>query len=431
MEKAPLREEEIKELEEEIDLAVDRLFVEKKKGTGETLRQEHPRFVPPAPEPPDLEPSPADLSSFEPASFEPEPLVSSLQPLRGDALSSLEPLEEPEKGPDFGEIIPSPPPSSYLKTIDQLEAQLLALEWEITDEKLQNREQAVKSLSLLVKQRSDVVSILGFMEDMLKRMMANEEQIRPPMITFLLDAKETVKLLLRKETDGEVTIYKQLALAGMEARFATFQERERVPSQPSPVALAAPEAKGPDVSTVHWKKIEETMEGLVSQWKPFLGEAGETLRRIERCLCAIEGGRPEPVASPAGERPLMDITIFETSGRCYGLESQKILKLLKVPPSFEERYGHYPKVRLKDHDVSLIDLQKAFPGESWGHGGALRLVMIREEEGYKGLMVEKVLKRLKGSLEERKGDGRPVLGIFRWNYQSHPVDVPILDLARM
>jgi hypothetical protein len=81
--------------------------------------------------------------------------------------------------------------------------------------------------------------------------------------------------------------------------------------------------------------------------------------------------------------------------------------------------------------VSLIDLQKAFPGESWGHGGALRLVMIREEEGYKGLMVEKVLKRLKGSLEERKGDGRPVLGIFRWNYQSHPVDVPILDLARM
>ena len=51
MEKTPLREEEIKELEDEIDLAVDRLFVEKRKGFNEPLVQE----------PPGLKPSPRAL----------------------------------------------------------------------------------------------------------------------------------------------------------------------------------------------------------------------------------------------------------------------------------------------------------------------------------------------------------------------------------
>src|SRR5271157_1641589 len=114
MEKTPLREEEIKELEDEIDLAVDRLFVEKRKGFNEPLVQE----------PPGLKPSP------EP-SFEPIP------PFEPVLESSLEVSEKPEKDFDFEESfaappppLPSPPPS-YLKSIDQLEAQLLALEWEI------------------------------------------------------------------------------------------------------------------------------------------------------------------------------------------------------------------------------------------------------------------------------------------------------------
>lgn len=54
-----LQENEIKELEEEIDLAVDRLFVEKRKGLVETLPQEPPGIL-----------DSLESTSFEPTSFE-------------------------------------------------------------------------------------------------------------------------------------------------------------------------------------------------------------------------------------------------------------------------------------------------------------------------------------------------------------------------
>ena len=111
-----------------------------------------------------------------------------------------------------------------------MEAQLLSLEWEITEEKLAKTQEAVKVLRNSLKQRQDVGSVLGFMKDLLDRMKTDEENISPPMIKFLLDAKETIKLLLRQETEGDFTIYKQLALDGIEARFGGPQGKEERPS---------------------------------------------------------------------------------------------------------------------------------------------------------------------------------------------------------
>ena len=99
-----LQEEEIKELEEEIDLAVDQLFVEKREGLDETLFQEPPDILP------SLEPHQVSNTGFD-----------------------VEPLLTPPPAP--------PPPRApgaptYSKSIDPLEAQLLSLEWEITEEQL-------------------------------------------------------------------------------------------------------------------------------------------------------------------------------------------------------------------------------------------------------------------------------------------------------
>ncbi len=393
MEKTPLREEEIKELEDEIDLAVDRLFVEKRKGFNEPLIQE----------PPGLKPSP-------------EP--------------SLGVSEEPEKDFAFEESFAAPPPPlspppSNLKSIDQLEAQLLALEWEITEEKLQKTQEAVHSLNQLLKQRNDVGSVLGFMDDILNQMTADAEKIRPPMIKFLLDGKETIKLLLRKETDAEIPIYKQLALEGMEGRFAGLQEQKEVPSQPPPLPV---EKEGPVQPPFEWEKVEE----MLGQWKMFYGKAEETLHQIDQRLSRVERIPAEPPAVPAKEEnPATDITIFKTFGKCYGVESQKIFKLFKVPPSFQEKYGHQSKVRLRDFDVSLIDLQRIFPEETWNSEVPTKLLMIRGEGEYKGLVVEEILKRIRIPLEERRESGKPLLGTLHWTYESHPVEVPILDPDRM
>ncbi len=119
-----LQENEIKELEEEIDSAVDRLFVEKRKGHREILLQEPPSSSP-----------------------------------------SLESPEKPERAPDVAPASiatppppppPQPQPPSALKSIDPLEAQLLSLEWEITEEKLQGVQEEVRRLCDQFKQKADI-----------------------------------------------------------------------------------------------------------------------------------------------------------------------------------------------------------------------------------------------------------------------------------
>jgi len=64
------------------------------------------------------------------------------------------------------------------------------------------------------------------MEKLLIRMIKNDGNIRPPQIKFLLDSKETLKLLMNEETGGEINIYRQLALAGIEAKFLSLEGLE-------------------------------------------------------------------------------------------------------------------------------------------------------------------------------------------------------------
>jgi hypothetical protein len=57
--------------------------------------------------------------------------------------------------------------------------------------------------------------------------------------------------------------------------------------------------------------------------------------------------------------------------------------------------------------------------------------MIQVEGEYKGLIVEDTIKRIEASPEEQGGNEKPLLGIVRWSYQAHSIDVPILDVARL
>ena len=138
--------------------------------------------------------------------------------------------------------ITSPPPSlptvptPFLKSIEKMETQLLSLEWEITEEKLKKTREEVLALRDLMKQKADITSILSWMEKVLSLMIKNEENIRPPWIKFLLDSKETIKLLMKKETEGEINIYKQLAYLGIEARFSCLEGVKEAPVLPPPMS---------------------------------------------------------------------------------------------------------------------------------------------------------------------------------------------------
>jgi hypothetical protein len=419
-------EEDLKGLEEEIDDAVDRLFVEKKRGGAESFLMESPPIEPPL-KTPVLEPSisPTLEPSMKSPIFEPAMEPPILEPSREPSL--LEPSFEMENIFDReSSLHPPSVPIPFLKSIEKMEAQLLSLEWEITEEKLQKTREEVLALRELLKQKADITSILSDMEKVLSHMMKNEENIKPPCIKFLLDSKETIKLLMRKETEGEIDIYKQLAYLGIEARFSCLEGRQESKIiQPS--FSKGEGVEKTEVSIPGEKKIED----MSNKMSCFMEKVEEIFRTMKQQISRLEETiRKPPAASlEAGSKPV-NVIIFKVDEKLFGVESEKVFKLFKVPNTFQEKYSNQQKIRLRDFEVQMINLKEIFSIQGGGLKGEIKILTVKDNGEYKGFMVDQVLKKL-STLSEKGGElGEYFSGVIHSTYQEQPVEIPILDLKK-
>jgi hypothetical protein len=376
-------EDEIKGLDEEIDSAVDRLFVEKKSGMRESLTIESPPSRP-----------------------------------------SLEPVKSVDRG---SPVHSSPELPSSIKSFEKMETQLLSLEWEITKENIEKTKDEVLSLRENLKERPDIVSILNLMGKVLINMTKNVENIPPPQIKFLLDSKETIKLLMRKETEGEINIYKQLTLGGIEARFLSLE------------GLEVGKAKKPSISTSEENdKVEvpklwkDQIEGVQKKMNLFSEKMDEVLNKINQHMFRMGQATKITPEELMEEKPLpMDITIFVIYEKLMGIESHKIYKLFKIPDAFLSKYLSKQKIQLKDFEIKMVDLKKIFPIENRERRGEKQLLALKEGGEYKGLIVDQVLKKISAQVETSRGYSEYFSEMVRWTYHGEPVEIPILDLKRI
>ena len=420
-------EEDFKGLEEEIDDAVDRLFVEKKRGVVESFLMESPTIEPP------LE-SRVSEPSIKPPTFEPstkspvfEPAMESLilEPATEPSLS--EPSYEIEKYFDLESSPPPPPvPVPFLKSIEKMEAQLLSLEWEITEEKLKKTKEEILALRELMKQKADITSILTCMDKVLAHMIKNGENIRPPWIKFLLDSKETIKLLMRKETEGEINIYKQLASYGIEARFSCLEGMKETQTI-QPVFGKGEGIEKAGISVPGERKIEDMSNKL----SVFMEKAEDIFRTLKQQIFKLEEATQRPPGPSLEARPLpVTITIFKIDEKLLGVESAKVFKLFKVPNTFQEKYSKQQKIRLRDLEVKMVDLRKILSIQGGRPKEEIRILAVKDNGGVKGFMIDQVLKKL-STLFERGGEaGEYFSGVIHSTYQEQPVEIPILDLRK-
>jgi chemotaxis protein histidine kinase CheA len=362
---------------------VDRLFVEKKSGMRESISTEPP----------------ASRPSYEAA----KPVD------RGNSMHS------------------SPEPLPFLKSLEKMETQLLSLEWEITKENIEKTKEEVLSLRENLKERPDIVSILNLMGKVLIHMIKNVENIPPPQIKFLLDSKETIKLLMRKETEGEINIYKQLTLGGIEARFLCLEGLE-VAKAKKPSLSASEERDKVEVPKI-WK---DQIEGILKKMSLFSGRMDEILNKIDQLLLKV-GQATKILPEELMEERLLpvDVTIFVIYEKLLGIESHKIFKLFKIPDAFLSKYLSQQKILLKDFEVKMVDLKKIFPIENRERRGEKQLLTIKEGSEYKGLIVDQILKKISSQVETSGGYSEYFSGLVHWTYHGEPVEIPILDLKKI
>ena len=376
-------EDDIKGLEEEIDSAVDRLFVEKKSNVAESLSIELPISEP-----------------------------------------SQEPVKAFNQESSFHS---SPEPLPFIESFEKMETQLLSLEWEITKENLEKTKEEVLSLRETLKERPDITSVLNLMEKVLIRMIKNEENIQPPQIKFLLDSKETIKLLMKKETKGEINIYKQLVFGGIGAKFLCLERLEETRAK-KPSLGASEERDKTEIPKIGEEKIEE----ILNKMNLFSEKMDEIFKKFDQHLYRLgQITRTSPEELVEKRSLLMDITIFRIGEKLIGIESHKIFKLFKVPSTFQDKYSNQQKIRVKDFEIKMVDLNKIFSIENRGQKREIQILTVKEDEEYKGLMIDQVLKKLSAQAEISGEFGEYFLGMFHWTYQEQPVRIPILNLKKI
>jgi len=376
-------EDDIKALEEEIDSAVDRLFVEKKSIAAESLSMEPPISGP-----------------------------------------SYEPVKASDRA-RFSQFTPEPLP--FIKSFEKMETQLLSLEWEITKENLEKTKEEALALREILKERSDITSVLNLMDKALIHMIKNEENIQPPQIKFLLDSKETIKLLMKKETEGEIHIYKQLAFGGIKARFLCLEGLKETRAQQTSLGVSEERDK-----TEILKMWEKQIEGILNKMNLFFEKMDGILNQFDQHLSRLGQMTRMSPEKLVEKRPLpVEITIFKIEEKLFGVESHKVFKLFKAPNTFQDKYSSQQKIRLKDFEIKMVDLKKIFSIEHKGRKGEIQILIVKEDGEYIGLMVDQVLKKLSAQADISGEYGEYFLGMVHWTYQEQPVDIPILNLKKI
>ncbi len=387
-----LGENDIKGLEEEIDSAVDRLFVEKTGVPSETLSK-------PTPPPPPVKEQPFQI----------------------------------EKDFDFEKPLPTPPaaaasaPSPVLKSIEKMEGQLLSLEWEISKENLAKTREEVLALRQTMKEKPEVTSVLNLMGKVLDYMVKNEDKIQPPLLKFLMDSKETLKLLMRKEADGELNIHKQLAYVGIQARYSCLEElKETKPERPTPNLREEIERAGIII------RIEGQIGEISKKMNGFMEKMEQLTKKIDLFLSKKEQVPSQPQEPlPAIRRVPMSVTVFKVEERLFGVESDKIYKLFKVPNDHQEKYSDQQKIRLRDFEVRVIDLRKILSVPKGDRKGEMRILVLNDNGEYKGLVIDQVLERLSTQIDVGGKYGEYVTGVVHWTYQERSIEIPVLDLRKL
>lgn len=127
----------------------------------------------------------------------------------------------------------------------------------------------------------------------------------------------------------------------------------------------------------------------------------------------------------------VDITIFKVNEKLFGIESDKVFKLFKVPDTFYDKYTNKQKIRIKDFEVTIIDLKEIFSIQGGDRDGEIKILTVKCDGEYLGLMVDQVLKKLTTQWDRNGRGSEYFLGMVHWTYQNHPIEIPILDLKKI
>jgi hypothetical protein len=164
----------------------------------------------------------------------------------------------------------------------------------------------------------------------------------------------------------------------------------------------------------------------------FMVNVEEMFRTMKQQISRLEETTRKSPAPPVEVKPkTVNITIFRRDKKLFGVESEKVFKLFKVPSTLQKRYLNQDTIQFKDFELKMINLNKTLAIPGGEPKGEIRILAVKDNGEYKGFVVDQVVKKVSAPSEKEGKVGEYFSGIIHSTYQERSVEIPILDLGKL
>ena len=417
-----MNRDDIEDMDEEIESAVDSLFVEEgaDRGFGQGGGE---KSIPEQAEPiPDISPEVMEESlgreEFGDLPLEAEPIEEEMTP----ALEEAEPIEE-EMVPAVEEAEPmeKPPEEERLpKGVETLEVEILSLEWEFSGEILRKIISALGGLKAAFRDDESLLKVIDMMGKVSLYLLNDEKSITPEAMRFLQDGKEVIKFLTTDK--GEQTIFKNLVVEGINSHFQLLglgkgprrdeaqdqilqklcsdleRHRMRLSDGEDRLEKALNRMKGMKEELI----FDDGIRGLSDELEKIQGYLRSCLGRLgdisEQFQSEIFGQRLY-----GAERVLL----VETQNRIFGIPSNSVIKSYALSDGFAKNIVLQDSITLKGKRIPMVKLSKVFNLAMTGVGRPQGIVLVGKRDQMIAVLVDRVLRNknlfVKTAEQEKKG----------------------------
>lgn len=402
---------DLSDLEKEIDSAVDTLLVEKKAHSN------------PTPSPPKT------LSPVQEAT-------------RTDKPSSLPPSASPVQ--TGGRVS-----RELHEKLEEVEAQLLTLEWDISSKHINNAITHLQGLRRLSQVGDELEKIIILIQKVLHQLILDESKLTPAALKFLQKSWKAVKGMTDERFSFEIdkkTLVRELVAEFQklrieetpkgkaeriearqlpEERIAMVEERV---TQKSFVAAPIPFAELNKfmnkienlISVVNeekkrWESIHQEISNFKAELQKTLS-SGVNLQRVTQKeeiagldeRIAREPHRPSDLElQQTVDRPLLAVSLFNVSGVIFGIPEKQIIRSFPIKRWVSEFFIERGKVKLKNREIPLFNILQVFKLKTSTEENPHVLLLKGKKDHPAAIIIDQAISR--EEIEYQTIEGRPYI----------------------
>ena len=400
---------DLSDLEKEIDSTVDTLLVEEKK-------QSNPVTQPPKTR------SPLNEAGLTDRPSSPTPSASQAQTQK-------------------------PVPRELQEKLEEVEAQLLTLEWDISSKHINNAITHLQDLRRFSHVGNELEKVIILIQKVLHQLILDDSKLTPAALKFLQKSWKAVKGMTDERFSFEIdktTLVRELTAEFQKLRIeeAPPEKVERVETRQPPAERSAlveervtekpsVEAHIPfaeldkfmhrienlvqvvNEERKRWESIHQEITHCKTELQKTLNAQGKIQREVPKRTELDEGVSREPYRPSDLElqqtvnTPVLAVSLFKVSGVVFGIPEKQIIRSFPIKKWVSEFFIERGKVKLKNREIPLFNILQVFKLKPSTEENPQVLLIRGREDRPAALIIDQAISR--DEIEYQPIEGKPYI----------------------